>query len=244
MNASSRNAWGAVSRPSIVTTRCCPARYTTMKPPPPMPATYGSVTPRVALAAIAASTALPPRRRIPIAVRVASWSTVAAAPPVPVATACFAACGCDFAEAKWSLPAGSPGLPDQQVHADDVVDRGERPRLPAGPVDRERPSFETASHEDRHDSAGLGAVLARADDVVVAQHGVVEIEKLPDHAAVGLAGELADPVQRHGIQRSLLLVPGRGLAVDRARRSVDEAPDSPPCGAQEETKRSERVHGQ
>src|SRR5436305_1975841 len=59
-----------------------------MNPPPPRPATYGSVTPRVALAATAASIALPPLPRIPIAVWVASASTEAAAPPVPVATAC------------------------------------------------------------------------------------------------------------------------------------------------------------
>src|SRR3954470_17427448 len=58
-----------------------------MNPPPPSPATYGSVTPRVALAATAASIALPPLLRIPIAVLVASLSTDAAAPPVPVATA-------------------------------------------------------------------------------------------------------------------------------------------------------------
>src|SRR3954454_5158443 len=58
-----------------------------MNPPPPSPATYGSVTPRVALAATAASIALPPLLRIPIAVLVASLSTEAAAPPVPVATA-------------------------------------------------------------------------------------------------------------------------------------------------------------
>src|SRR4051794_34736613 len=58
-----------------------------MKPPPPRPATYGSVTPRVALAAIAASMALPPFDRIWTALLVASLSTDAAAPPVPLATA-------------------------------------------------------------------------------------------------------------------------------------------------------------
>src|SRR3954470_9880949 len=58
-----------------------------MKPPPPTPATYGSVTPSVALAATAASTALPPWRRTLIAPRVASASTLAAAPPLPTAVA-------------------------------------------------------------------------------------------------------------------------------------------------------------
>src|SRR5919204_918652 len=65
----------------------------TMKPPPPMPATKGSVTPRTAFAAIAASTALPPSRRILIPARVASASTLATAPPVPTATASFGGCG-------------------------------------------------------------------------------------------------------------------------------------------------------
>src|SRR5919198_2170344 len=61
----------------------------TMNPPPPIPATYGSVTPRVAATATAASTAFPPLRRISMPTRVASASTLATAPPVPVATACF-----------------------------------------------------------------------------------------------------------------------------------------------------------
>ena len=56
----------------------------TMKPPPPMPAENGSVTPSTAAAVTAASTALPPCRSVSIAASVASVSTVAAAPPVPV----------------------------------------------------------------------------------------------------------------------------------------------------------------
>ena len=57
-----------------------------MKPPPPMPHEYGSVTPRTAAAATAASTALPPLRSVSIAASVPSTSTVAAAPRVPVAS--------------------------------------------------------------------------------------------------------------------------------------------------------------
>ena len=76
-----------------------------MKPPPPMPATYGSVTPSVAFAAIAASTALPPWRSTWIALCVASGSTVAAAPPVPVATGCFGGLACGPAAAKGAAPA-------------------------------------------------------------------------------------------------------------------------------------------
>jgi len=86
MKLSSRKAAGAVSRPSMVTARPWRASQITMNPPPPMPAEYGSVTPRVAAAATAASTALPPRRSTPMAALEASRSTVATAPPVPVAT--------------------------------------------------------------------------------------------------------------------------------------------------------------
>src|SRR6478735_6634396 len=55
-----------------------------------MPALYGSVTPRVAAAATAASTALPPLRRTSIAAADASGSTVLTAPPYPVAVAVLA----------------------------------------------------------------------------------------------------------------------------------------------------------
>ena len=56
-----------------------------MKPPPPMPAENGSVTPSTPAAATAASTALPPLRSMSIAASVASTSTVAAAPLEPTA---------------------------------------------------------------------------------------------------------------------------------------------------------------
>ena len=55
-----------------------------MKPPPPMPHENGSVTPSTPAAATAASTALPPLLSVSIAACVASVSTVAAAPPVPI----------------------------------------------------------------------------------------------------------------------------------------------------------------
>ena len=58
-----------------------------MKPPPPIPLENGSVTPSTAAAVTAASTALPPWRSVSIAAWVAWRSTVAAAPPLPVAVA-------------------------------------------------------------------------------------------------------------------------------------------------------------
>lgn len=51
-----------------------------------MPAEYGSVTPRAAAVATAASTALPPSRSTSIPAAVASASTLATAPPYPTAT--------------------------------------------------------------------------------------------------------------------------------------------------------------
>src|SRR4051794_24271830 len=68
-----------------------------MKPPPPTPHENGSVTPRTAAAVTAASTALPPPRIVSTAACVARVSTVAAAPPLPVAVA--GPCGPTSAEA-------------------------------------------------------------------------------------------------------------------------------------------------
>src|SRR5262245_11784344 len=73
----------ARSRPSIVTTRPSAVRMT-MKPPPPTPHENGSVTPRTAAVVTAASMALPPLFSVSIAACVASVSTDAAAPPVPI----------------------------------------------------------------------------------------------------------------------------------------------------------------
>src|SRR5512132_378133 len=70
-----------------------------MKPPPPMPHEYGSTTPSTDAAPTAASTALPPWRRTPIAARVACWSTLAAAPPAPTAVGCLAGVGDDWCAA-------------------------------------------------------------------------------------------------------------------------------------------------
>src|SRR5205823_4321074 len=75
-----------------------------MKPPPPIPATYGSLTPSAAAAATAASIALPPSRKIWIPARVASGSTVATAPPVPTATGCFDGAGAAVVPAANAAP--------------------------------------------------------------------------------------------------------------------------------------------
>src|SRR3954464_5554906 len=76
-------ASGAVSRPSSVVTLPLAVRMT-MKPPPPTPHENGSVTPSTPAAATAASTALPPAFSVSMAAWVASVSTLAAAPPVPM----------------------------------------------------------------------------------------------------------------------------------------------------------------
>src|SRR3954465_804458 len=70
-----------------------------MKPPPPMPHEYGSTTPSTPDAAIAASTALPPRRRTSIAAWVPCGSTLAAPPPTPTAVGCLVGAGVWWAAA-------------------------------------------------------------------------------------------------------------------------------------------------
>ena len=54
----------AVSRPSYVSTACCPASQCTRNAPPPRPDDCGSTSPSTSCVAIAASTADPPLRRI------------------------------------------------------------------------------------------------------------------------------------------------------------------------------------
>src|SRR4051812_8612263 len=58
-----------------------------------MPAEYGSVTPRVAAVATAASTALPPRLSTSVPICEATSSTVATAPPVPRITGTLGSLG-------------------------------------------------------------------------------------------------------------------------------------------------------
>src|SRR5580704_18749658 len=61
----------------------------TMKPPPPGPATHGTVTPRALAVATAASTALPPSRSTSMPARLAPTSIDATAPPLPTASGSF-----------------------------------------------------------------------------------------------------------------------------------------------------------
>jgi hypothetical protein len=88
MKESGSMARGESSRESIVVTSPLGVRMT-MNPPPPMPHEKGSTTPRTPAAATAASTALPPLRRVSIAAWVPRASTVAAPPSVPTAVGCF-----------------------------------------------------------------------------------------------------------------------------------------------------------
>src|SRR5665647_387475 len=63
-----------------------------MKPPPPGPATKGSVTPSVLATATAASMALPPDLKVWIPASLALNSADATAPPVPTATGSLTSC--------------------------------------------------------------------------------------------------------------------------------------------------------
>jgi hypothetical protein len=88
-NESGFMSFGEISRESIVVIRPLRPSRNVMKPPPPRPQLYGSTTPSTLAAAIAPSNALPPRLSTSIAALVASGSTLAAAPPVPLAVGCF-----------------------------------------------------------------------------------------------------------------------------------------------------------
>src|SRR6266516_3008627 len=77
----------------------------TMNPPPPGPATNGSVTPSVLATATAASIALPPALSVSMPALLALNSADATAPPVPVATGCLTYCG--------SRSAAADGTPNE-----------------------------------------------------------------------------------------------------------------------------------
>src|ERR1700748_3155521 len=64
-----------------------------MKPPPPGPATNGTVTPNALAVATAASTALPPCFSTSMPAWLASTSMDATAPPEPTATGCLTGSG-------------------------------------------------------------------------------------------------------------------------------------------------------
>src|ERR1700742_5248049 len=73
----------------------------TMKPPPPGPATHGTVTPRALAVATAASTALPPRLRTSMPAWLAPTSMEATAPPLPVATGVTARAAAGWPRWAW-----------------------------------------------------------------------------------------------------------------------------------------------
>src|SRR5690348_12965365 len=78
-----------------------------MKPPPPGPATNGSLTPSALAVATAASIALPPCRSTRMPARLASRSAEVTAPPEPTASGCLPACfaGCVAAPGGASVTA-------------------------------------------------------------------------------------------------------------------------------------------
>src|SRR5690242_2971799 len=76
-----------------------------MKPPPPGPATNGTVTPNALAVATAASTALPPCFSTSMPAWLASTSMDATAPPEPTATGCLTGSGGAWPAAR--APAGT-----------------------------------------------------------------------------------------------------------------------------------------
>src|SRR3954469_6923575 len=139
-----------------------------MKPPPPPPHEYASTTPRPAAAATAASMALPPRRSTSIAARVASGSTVAAAPPVPTAVGCLAGVPC---------PSAGPAAGARNRRPAATTARGRRRMSASYPsrAARTPPRFALGAHERHH----------RVEDVLLVQRGVERGRRrvLPAHQA-------------------------------------------------------------
>src|SRR6478609_3052941 len=133
----------------------------TMNPPPPGPATNGSLTPSALAVATAASIALPPSRSTRMPAALASGSADVTAPPEPTAAGCLPGelCGCCAAPAGASenavtvrtaaaapaarrVPTSAPypdpralyqGLPDLASCATSVHDRSPSQRLVQDP---------------------------------------------------------------------------------------------------------------
>src|SRR5919198_3994642 len=208
-----------------------------MNPPPPTPQEYGSTTPSVAAAAIAASTALPPRRSVWIAARVATGSTVAAAPPVPMAVGCFAG-------AVWAAAAAGRGSSEAAAAATAGRSAWSMPR----PVPR-RPHLQPVRHalcqralqrlvevrvredEPQRLRAGRDGALAARDDLghVAVQQAHRERGDRRDRGAVERAPEalrelaVGDRLGRGRVDR-----PGPRLAVQRGEVEGDEVVDGDP----------------
>src|SRR5690349_13025694 len=117
-----------------------------------MPDENGSVTPSVAAVATAASTAFPPARRTWRPTAVAVGSTVATAPPYPIAVGCWAS-------AARTEP-GAVSTPSAVTEASAIVRRkrivppqgvGGRGRAPAyrGTTRRTTPGEDQAGHHRR-----------------------------------------------------------------------------------------------
>ena len=96
--------------------------------------------------------------------------------------------------------------------------------LLACPVDGDGLALEHPAGEDRDHAPLLGVeVLARAVDVGVAQHRVVDPEGAPEGAEVLLESQLAGAVRRQRSHR-VVLVRGHdvGLAVQRATGRAED----------------------
>src|SRR5215470_5074417 len=134
-----------------------------------MPDANGSVTPSVAAAATAASTAFPPRRRTSRPTAVAVGSTVATAPPYPIAVGSRSAAAC--------ADTGAVSRPSAATEASAIVRRnrivppelgGNGPPLPsaehraAQPLAHDQPP--AAPRRGGQPARGAEPVQALADD--------------------------------------------------------------------------------
>src|SRR5919201_2877782 len=185
-----------------------------MKPPPPMPATKGSVTPSTALAAIAASTALPPSRRTSMPARVASASTEATAPPVPTATASLGG---------WGAAGARTAPPTSTVaNASNARSQPASRSLTVSGLLLVRAANAALARTGQTDEAAR-----RADEDLAAVHGVVGTRVAPDLVRVAkhrvdvqrrrVVAEERPPV----IARGAVCVQVVGRSEDRVARIVD-----------------------
>ena len=122
-----------------------------------------------------------------------------------------------------------------EVGVDDVPHVGEVPALLAVAIDDGRLAGEQRGREAADDAAVGGAgILARAEDVEVAQAERLQPEQAVEDAEVVLAGELLGRIGRERTRlHRLALGKRRCVAVDRGRAGIDEPPDARVAGGQE-----------
>src|SRR5579875_941243 len=137
----------------------------TMKPPPPGPATNGTVTPSALAVATAASTALPPRLSTSMPARLALASIEATEPPLPAAIGCVA--GTAAARAAAVPVASAPASAATRV----IREARERRRSNMDRWLAVRPAAQTSADDRPSGGAQIHAVIVAEQRQLVAHLG-------------------------------------------------------------------------